>query len=64
MTILKSVLELEELWMMELVHDVDLVLDCGLVQGVGGVDELGHKHPTGSLLHTAMDNSKSTTATQ
>lgn len=49
--------------MMELVHDVDLVLDRGLVQGVGSVDELGYKHPAGSLLHTAMDYSKGTTAT-
>lgn len=49
--------------MMELVHDVDLVLDCGLVQGVGSVDELGYKHPACGLLHTAMDYSKGTTAT-
>lgn len=63
MAVLKSVLELEEFWMMELVHDVDLVLNCGLVQGVGSVDELGYKHPACGLLHTAMDYSKGTTAT-
>lgn len=63
MTVLKSVLELEEFWMMELVHDVDLVLDRGLVQGVRSVDELGNKHSTSRLLHTAMDYSKRTTTT-
>lgn len=63
MTVLKSVLELEEFWMMELVHDVDLVLDRGLVQGVGSVDELSNKHSTSRLLHTAMDYSKGTTTT-
>ncbi len=59
--VLECVVEVDEFWVVQLVHDVDLVLHRGLVQRVWAVDELRHEHAPRRLLNTPVNNAKSTT---
>ena len=45
--VLEGIVQVEQFGMMQLVHDVDLVLDGVLVQRVRRVDELGNKVASG-----------------
>lgn len=57
-------MEIDQFWMVELIHDWDLILDSVLVKWIGCVDKFGHKHTPRCFLNTAMDNTKSSTVTQ
>ena len=58
--VLEGVMEVDKLGVVQVVHDVNLILHGVLVQRVRGVDELGHKHTARGLLYAAVDNAKCT----
>lgn len=59
--VLESIMKIDQLRMMELVHNWDLILHSVFVQGVGCVDEFGYKYTTCSFLYAPMHNTKGTT---
>ena len=52
--ILEGVMEVDELAVMEMVHDVDLLADQSLLHGVTNGDELGSIHVLGLQLSASM----------
>ena len=58
--VLKGIMQVDQLGVVQVVHDVDLVLHRVLVQRVGSVDELGHKHSPRRLLYAAVDHTECT----
>ena len=52
--ILEGVVEVDELAVMEMVHDVDLLADQSLLHGVTNGDELGSIHVLGLQLSAPM----------
>ena len=53
--ILEGVVEVDELAVVEVVHDVNLLADQSLLHGVANRDELGSVHMLSLQLSAAMD---------
>lgn len=62
--VVEGIVKVEQVRVMEVVHDVDFVTDGRFVAGVRRVDELGDKISARSSFDDAMDNAKCTTAKQ
>src|SRR6218665_1780600 len=60
MLVIKSIVQVKQVLMMQVVHDVDFISDGRLVTGVRCVDELRNKVPACRLFHHSMHDSKCT----
>lgn len=56
--VLERVVQVQQLRMVQLVHDSDLVPDRLLRGGVRSVDELRHERPARRPFHRSVNNSK------
>ena len=64
MLVLEGVVQVEQFGMVQVVHDVDLVLDGVLVERIRRVDELGDETPPGRLLHRPVHHAERTAIRQ
>lgn len=62
--VVEGVVKVEQVRVVEIVHDVDFVTDGCFVAGIRRVDELGDKISARSSFDDTMDNTKCTTAKQ
>ena len=59
--VFKSIMQIKQLRMMQMVHNIDLISNGGLFNVLWSVKELGHKCAPGVLLYCSVDYSKCTT---